>query len=739
MTSLQFYPSGSPTQITPPRLRVLLRRVIATDSGAPAWGQPIVAAMVEPLQLQWGTNGALSTLTVNCRLGIGPGSVGTRAEQDDPWPATGDQIELVDDSADPVRWFTGHVGQESILIQSNPDTEHRRLVAYGGELRLRAQAVHGQWCKRPAADDLQLSGQLSAADTVRDNTFLADLPLAFNIGGRPNASQATDAAGGDAGWVLHGEVGPGQHHCRVFEPAGRIVRTDDGTGVAIEAEHWTAYTALRSMVEYVDQYRVVSPRTDWDAIQQQLANVVLPEVVVEGESLPAAMARILGPVGFGFCLEPWADGHTYADGLPRHVLHVFGRYGREHVGQPPVLADNRFGNVAGDSIEARVAQVQRLEFLRDSHNVTNDVQVVGDLHRVQVCLTFDDSASTRDLHPGWDTDTHDLATWAVGGIVPEMDAMCHAASGLPDGEQFLRRYSRGGRENLACYDVFRTFVWNEDGAYRPWVAAEPDLTDLLDSADYARRPRPVGPTLLRASDQTGSGMLPAYVEIGIVGDDDAWILLPQAEVLADRAGFTINVPRLDSFYPYANADATLREAYRRGPGKFSLATLLYNALRSDAGAGDYAARFRLIGTVAADTAVTARAGHQLNSTWPFRAMRIEYRPDRFKSGRIALGGNPTGRDATTYDDAAAASAHAERIRCAAEDAMGHGSIMLRGLTRAVRPGMAWGTTAGRPVSLQVSGGGQWHSACVAGVTWHFAEGAGKTELTLDSPLLQVNV
>jgi hypothetical protein len=53
--------------------------------------------------------------------------------------------------------------------------------------------------------------------------------------------------------------------------------------------------------------------------------------------------------------------------------------------------------------------------------------------------------------------------------------------------------------------------------------------------------------------------------------------------------------------------------------------------------------------------------------------------------------------------------------------------------------MAWQRTGGRPVSLQVSGGSQWYSACVVAVTWNFAEGAGKTELTLDSPMLEVSV
>ncbi len=719
--------------VYPRRLRVFRRRVAAGGEGAPGWGPSVRCEAIEPLRLRWGANGALTTLSLSCQLGRGPGGAGLkRIENPGPWPAAGDEIILVDDADGP--WFVGHVGQESILIQSNPDAESRSIVAYGPEIRLRAKAVHGCWCKKPAADDKELAGTLTAEAAIREAVFVADLPTVFNADGRPNASQSPDAGGVD--WSLSGtDAVDGE--CRVFEPAGRLVASSGGGAPVIEAEHWTAYTALRSLIEYVDGYGVISPTTDWEAIKGLLAGVVLPQVVLEGASLLTAIGRILSPVGFGFRLEPWPDGQSYDDGCSRHLLGVFERRPTQPRGQAPVLADTAGGRESIATAAGRIAQVQRLEFLRDCHNVSNDVTVVGDVRRVQVCLGFDANAQTRDLHPAWNTADHDLDDWAVDDVVPEMDAIDEGVANPPDNEEFLQRYCRGGDENLTYFDVFRTFVWNEDGAYLPDVTRLPDLTEMLGSADFMRRPRPVGPTLLRATEASGSGRLPAYVEIGVDGDDNSWILLPHATVLADRAGFTIHIPRPDTFYPYANAPTALREKYCLGRGKFSLATLLHNALRSNAGATDYAARFRLVGSIAADAAVTGRAPYRLDSSWPFASSRVEYRPDRFRLASVAPGGNPGDRAAVTADDSLDAAAYAEAVRDAGEDAMGHGSVVLRSLVRNICPGMAWSHTGGRQVSLTV-GGGAPRPAGVIGVSWIFAEGANKTEVILDSPLLQVN-
>jgi hypothetical protein len=342
---------------------------------------------------------------------------------------------------------------------------------------------------------------------------------------------------------------------------------------------------------------------------------------------------------------------------------------------------------------------------------------------VQVCLAFHNDADTRDLHPAWDATEHDLSPWAKDDVIPEMDDVVYDGQDPPDGQDFINRYSRGGGDCLQFVDALRTFVWNEDGAYRPRVPVEPDLAVLLGTADYARRPRPMGPTLIRAAGDTAGGMLPAYVEIGIVGDDDAWILLPQAEVLRDRAGFTVNAPRLDRFYPYRSACEALREKYYLGGGKYSFATLLYNALREDAGP--------------ADVAVTGHAPYPAGSSWPFRAVGVEYRPERFRQCLVAAGGNPRGLETVTRDDTSAVQAYADQALDARQDAMGHGSIVLRRLLRTFRPGMAWARTRGRQVDLTVDGGRQAYMACVVGLAWIFEEGAGKTELLLDSALLKV--
>ena len=722
--------------VEPPQLSVYTRAAIVTPDGQGSWGPLVEAAMLRPAGMRWGINGQPSVLTLERCLGRGPGQAqAVGAAEAAGWPAAGDEIRLVDESEQV--WFLGHVAQQSVLIQAMPDAERLTFIAYGPELRLAHQSVHGQWSKLPVADDMELAGNLSPAQAVRANTFLADLATIFNAEGRANASQSVDLLDQDVSWLLTSRTGlagvPGLagYGCRVFEPPGRKVQGSGGP--ELTAQYWTAYTALRSLVEYVDDYTVVSPRTDWSAIKALLEGVLLSEVVVETLSLVEAIRAVLVPAGFGFCLSPWPDGVTDADGRLRHELHVFSLHPTSEVGTPPVLADPaeapRMDEPAGQA-----AQVQRLELLRDAHGIANEVRVIGDRRRVQVCLNFDHNAGSRDLHPAWDTATHNLGDWDIENIIPEMESADYGGS--PDPQVFIGRYGRGGGDYLPNMDVFRTFVWNEDGAYRPLLSTLPDLSGRLGTGAYARRPRALGPTLLHPMGASAAGALPAYVQIGIVGDDDAWILLPEARVLRDRAGFTVSAGRLDRFYPYRQAAASLRELYDAGPGRFSFATLLYNTLRGATGATEYKLRFRLVGTIAADDGVRGQALYNQASAWPLRASRTLYMPQRFGKTQLSSGSNPDGLPATVFDKTSAAETYAETVLAASLDAMGHGSIVLRHLTRAYRPGMAFLRTGGRAVDLAVGGGPVPAMAGVVGVRWVFEGEANKTELLLDSSLVE---
>ncbi len=489
----------------------------------------------------------------------------------------------------------------------------------------------------------------------------------------------------------------------------------------------------------MDDYTVISPRTDWRTIAAQLSGVYLDEVVVEGHSLLKAIAAVLLPKGFGFCLAPWPDSINYSDGRCRHELFVFSLHPTEEVGLAPILADPVAGaDGAGAPINmcddlGRAAQVQRIEILRDAHRVANSITVVGDRRRVQVCLNFDNTTS-RDLEPAWNTTQDDLTPWALNSVIPEMDSAQYSGQNPPDPQQFIDRYGKGGTQYLQNLDVFRTFVWNEDGAYCPTVAKIPDLGVFL-GASFARRPRPLGPTLLYPAGKGQGAPLPPYVEIGIVGDDNSWILLPEARILRDRAGFTITARRLDLFYPYRNAPTALAGKYAAGAGSYSFATLLYNTLRTGGGPTDYKLRFRLIGTIAADDAVKATAALPASSAWPIAASKTIFLPQRFRSSSLGGASNPDTLPLSTADDTTAASDCVWDILNASLDAMGHGSIILRSLTRAYRPGMAFSRTRGRGVDLAVGPDGGMTG--VVSVRWIFEGESNKTELLLDSNLLEV--
>lgn len=736
MPSITFESPDLGVAIRPPRLTVYRRAAAATADGKGSWGTPTAEEMLRPVRLCWGINGRETTLELERCLGAGPGQpAAVGAAEAAGLIRAGDELSLVDEAGEV--WFRGHVAQQSLLIGAQPDVERLAFVAYGPEGLLAGKSVHGQWSKTAASDDLELAGSLDAGHAVRAGTFLADLPTIFNADGRPNASQSLDAMGASLAWLLTsrgdtaGAGDPAWRGGRVFEPPGRMV--DSASGPAIAAEYWTAYTALRSLVEYVDEYDVISPRMDWPAIAAMLSGVVLPEVVVEGLSLPEAMRAVLVGAGFGFCLSPWPDAAE--EGGARHELFVFPLHPTSEVGLAPVLADPSAGPIAMSDDAGRAAAVQRIEILRDAHRVTNEVRVIGDRRRVQVCLEFHGDAGTRDLNPAWDSSAHDLADWAIDGVIPEMDTAAYTGSPPPDGQVFIERYGLYGHEHLANVDAFRTFVWNEDGAYRPMLDTLPDLTSRLGTSGWARRPRPLGPTLLHTAGGEQAGALPAYVQIGIVGDDDAWILLPEARVLADRAGFSVRAALLDRFYPYRGAAESLASKYATGAGRYSFATLLYNTLRGATGETDYKLRFRLVGAIAADDAVQGVGGYRTDSAWPLRATRTLYLPQRFGRTAVATGANPDGLPAATRDDSAAAGAAAESVLAASLDAMGHGSIMLRHLTRAYRPGMAFSRTRGRAVDLTVGPGSGLSG--VVGVRWIFEREANKTELLLDSSLLEV--
>ena len=723
MSISQFHPTDRGAAYRPPAMRVYHARVVAPPDDAtarPSWLRPRRADAWRPMRLAWQANGRPSTLVLGRQLGTGPGK--TRRDRPENLDIIdGDMIRLVQgDGQGCIEWFRGHVAKRQVEIEA--DGEACVVTAYGPELRLKGTLVSGRWHKTAGADDLEIASALSSDDTTEANVFSSDLPVVFNEAGLANASTSH--------WRL-ADCPADARRCKVFEAPGRKV-VKDGS-VTVEAVHWTAYTALCSLVEHCDGYDVISPHTPWEQIAELLGETPIGEVRVEGMDLASALGAILEPVGFGFALEPWAaGGGADEEGLARHCLIVFGLHGGGRTKAPRLGAAGE-GNVAIDSPAGRRAEVQRLSFTRDAGSIANDVTVIGDRKRVQVVLEFHGNAATRDLHPLWDTAEHDLADWASGGVV---DPWQWADGGYHSFQAFADKYNRGGSGHWANRHVFRSFAWNEDAAFSSIISHRPDLTayGLGQDGQYVRRPRPLSSTFTYDSDGMQVRVHPRRVQLGIAGDNGSWIDVP-AEIWNDRAGFTIATSLLGSnagdgqWYPYA------------GHGQFSAAyrnvhylTLLYNALR---GAGTYRLRLRLIGSIECDRAVKGLAPRRSASAWPFRAARGVHLPARFRWREVA-DTLVTGAETAGVNDSAAAADYAERLRETAEDCRARGSILLRYLTRSYVVGDSIGATSGRTVDLHVDGGAGRYEPVVMQVVWHFEQDANKTELVLDSAGRQVN-
>jgi hypothetical protein len=222
------------------------------------------------------------------------------------------------------------------------------------------------------------------------------------------------------------------------------------------------------------------------------------------------------------------------------------------------------------------------------------------------------------------------------------------------------------------------------------------------------------------------------VQLGIEGDDDAWIAIPAAP-LADRAGFTILRETLHDWFPYDRHDVpqALRDAYgSSGDTPVSYLTALHNALGGGTGPK---LRLRLLGSIECEQAAKAATDPPAGGLWPFRAERVIRAEDRFAwrdvtADPLAL----TSERRDTRDDRPGAAEYAAAAHAAGAHCTGGGRLVLRGIARAFRPGDAVPRTQGRRVNLSVDGP---HRQCwpiITAVDYDFETG-GKTELRLERP------
>ena len=749
-------------QFRPPAMRIYRRRV-ATVSPAddpadqeytiPNWGRPVAQFGWYPLSLRWGANGQPSTLRIKVVLGEGTAQT-TRKRAEDYHCNPGDRVDLMQMAAgagpeDKTEqcWFTGFIGQEAFLIQAHPDVESVSLTAYGPELLLSHKVITGRWCANTDESVLGMKGTLTAAAVVRANVWEAPLSVVMNPNGRGNAwgGDTSETHTVELDWQLTSKTeGPygytssaSRNKCKVFTSPG-------ATADYLVSEKWTAYTALRSVVEWVDNYDVISyPRTNWETIEDTLGNTPIGQVNLTGRNLLQAMNAILVPAGFGFALEPWADKRL------EYKLIVFKLHDPNQetaAYMAPVLG----GNVDMASAAGRRAMVQRVDYLRDNHNVKNHIIVRGGVKITERSLDFDYNASGV-LQPAWDIATYDIDDYDNGGIIGG-DKWASAAAKL----EWAQRYRLDGTDYLTYSRAFRAFAWNEDGGLSdvcndgatPPVPIVPTLTNfsLGDDAQKAQhRPRPPKFRVkysTAAQGGTAGAFDPPLVLLGISGDTNSWVKVPAGAytLSKDRCLIHFKVKDLAEWYPWRKTQTktggnTLHKTY----GHLNFATALWNSLTAY---GSDELTIRLTAGFEMDDSVDYTLQRDLDSSWPFDAKVMIPMVRRFKHRDVD--GDVTDSEVATVDDESADATtgdhpihdYAVNVRDTLEDATGHGSVVLRGLHRAYHPGQGLWELSGRRIDLTTRGRRQNKAASIPpvimGITWHFAGGANKTELLLET-------
>ncbi|MCK4625017.1 MAG: hypothetical protein KAV00_06890 [Phycisphaerae bacterium] len=733
-------------QIIHPIMRIQLQETGSRGAGydedgnerAAEWGMLENSIRIVPIEMHWGSNGDLSILTFRHDLGAGQGDSQSHPEDISIWPGT--RARLYDQDTD-TEWFEGLIALDSMLIQADPQRESRTYTAYGPELRLQQKVVMGQWWANNAAADAQLAGTSDSASYIRSNIYQTHLKAVFNADGKSNC--------GEFNWNLYTpgnlpkDISISTTHSRVFV-APEITIRGGATAVytLFAAEKWTAYRALRSLVEYIDDYDVISPSgTNWKAIYNILGGssaIPLRDVDVDGMDLLQAIRTVLGSVGYGFYLEPWTTGYEHE--THKHRLIVYSL-------KDPLVKKTPYLPAFGESVtgcEGLRGEVQRLHFVRDDHRVKNDIIILGQPKRVQVKIEYKSSGGL--LKPRWTPATYPLSDYVEDNKV----VLQHMTSS--EFEIFYDIVNPHAETQGRLRHVWRSFGLNEDGALGPFIADVPDLYSnfgIGESGKVARRPRPIGPMIEYRDDSFADYCGPRVqltvtdANLGAVTID----ITAFCEIWKDRAGFTVqggewggpegvqgnlygfgegfDISYWCPFKSYKRFDE-LAEATQ----EISYLTLLHNTIR-DAG---LKMTLALIGTMEDDLCIKGTSHRIKNSSWPLLAKKVVRIPHFEKQSVHADGG--TGGIPDEKDDSTAIGNYADRIRDITEDQMGHGSIMLPMLSRSYQPGDAIPYLAGRDIDLHVDGGLKDAWPVVRGVRFSFAE-PPSTEILLDSSLLRV--
>jgi hypothetical protein len=665
----------------PEQFFVYTASVIAGDN--PQWLEEKLTTKIKPLTMTLGTNGRLTTVTLEYELGSQTGSQEHIEDYEDGMLLTGDQVRLVDRYGNEL--FIGHVLQSDMMW-----AEGEKLIytAYGADWRLSQSCVDGQWRR--------------SYNGNRDvwTNFKTDLPVIFNYKGKANRDQTSTVVGDvdeDNPIYLFGEM------------------TND-------REYWDAYEALR-YVSALHCYNVISwEHTNWSHIKSLIGEIPIGEVRIDCVDSLDAIRQILTPIGFGFWLQPYRSKDR------KHELRIF----RLH--NPPIVKRPNMAKV-GDSIDStrgRSAEVERIRFLRDSHAVKNEIRIIGDYKRKSQILTYQSSSTLTDLMPAWDT----AQQYPLDGFVGSNGVVTPRT-----GDGFATLF-----QDYETTGALVSFGWNEAGNISTTstdlaflCSFQPDQEN--DSYFMTFRPRPAKSFI--ATDANGTEVVTQpYVEIGLrkkttgVWSVVAWTKI-RARIWKDYCGFTITEKVFDDkmtpFRPFDKKRPELKDLTRADKGQ-NYCTLLYNTINST---GDYQLQLRLVCGLESDVCVSNTANKKGSSFNPFTATRSIRKSTSFKefAAPVTRWALPTGVTGSTRDDGIKIKTYSERVRDRLEDEVGHGTVLLRGISLKYLPGTGIDRTAGRQILFNTDAGGLDSFPIVVGINWYFT--VGKTELMLDTPMVRI--
>jgi len=632
----------------------------------------------------------------------------------------GSRIRLIDRTNKDKEWFVGYVGQDATLVQGSPQGESFQVSVYGPEWLLAGKVVKGAWYegrkmveKLLAAPLTSVFGggsyDLNSGITSGNVVEPTDRPAVFNDGG-PNMGNVP---------FEYGNTSAGLDIGRAFTTTNWR-GTRNGVTVA-EANQWTAIAALYSTLVWFDNDNTISrDETDWFSIHAVLGTVTIGEVSIDGLTLTDAIQAILGPLGYGWRLN------VVSDGANKHALTVYPLVGAV-AGKQPYLPP--IGAKATDAQGSR-GEVSRLDFLRDSHNIRNEVAVYGNQGMVQVTLTYKSSQTETDLFPAWSNDSNPIDIFFVDGSFKAVQA--------PNKFTLVDNYHSSGDNFLR--NAWRTFIFNEDAGGLDFAIYEddgiPDLTKYgLGDALYKR---PI--QRLLQLDEMNDFKRPVVKMIvttnGVPFEID---VSEHFEILTDRAGirlrtdmFTLSDGTITgAWFPFAQKVGSTEEktAAEKALGNLPYLDMLNNALW---GAGDEELILQVTGTMERDTAVKGEVPRVTSS--PLNLTRERLVRNRSLNNWSVVGAAEGNVD--TRDDSDAALAMAKAIQFADDSEIGHGSLMFHHATQAYPPGSVIAQTSGRVLNLRLDGQRKNAAPVVRRTTHHFGQ-TNVTEVLLDSPLLRL--